>query len=44
LALDKFTLKIKKGEKIAFCGRSGSGKSTILNLLFRIYNIKENEG
>jgi len=32
-------LEIKKGEKIAFCGRTGSGKTSILNCLFRLYPI-----
>ena len=38
-ALKKFALKIKKGEKIAFCGRTGSGKTSILNVLFGMYPI-----
>jgi len=38
-ALKGLTLKIKKGEKIAFCGRSGSGKTSVLNALFGMYPI-----
>lgn len=37
LALKNFNLEIKKGEKIAICGRTGSGKSSILNILFKMY-------
>lgn len=39
-ALRKFSLKIKKGEKIAFVGRTGSGKTSILNILFRLYDFQ----
>ena len=28
-ALDQINLKIKKGEYIALCGKSGSGKTTV---------------
>ena len=37
-ALKKFNLSIKKGEKIAIVGRTGSGKSTIAQLLLKMYN------
>lgn len=40
-ALKNMNLKIKKGEKIAICGRTGSGKSSILNTLFRMYDIEK---
>ncbi|EAR93205.2 ABC transporter C family protein (macronuclear) [Tetrahymena thermophila SB210] len=39
-ALKGFNLKIKKGEKIAFCGRTGSGKTSIFNTLFNMYPIQ----
>lgn len=42
-ALKGINLKIKKGEKIAFVGRTGSGKTSILNVLFKLYGI-EKEG
>lgn len=35
--LEKFNLKVKKGETIALVGETGSGKSTIVNLLCRFY-------
>ena len=38
-ALNDFNLCIKNGEKIAICGRTGSGKSSVLNILFRLYEI-----
>jgi len=40
-ALKNFTLEIKKGEKVAIVGRTGSGKSTIAQLLLRMYDVTE---
>jgi len=34
------SLKIKKGEFIGIAGQTGSGKSTLIKLLFRFYDIK----
>jgi ATP-binding cassette subfamily B multidrug efflux pump len=40
-ALVNFDLVIKKGEKVAIVGRTGSGKSTIAQLLLRMYDVSE---
>ncbi|MBM3416511.1 MAG: ABC transporter ATP-binding protein [Bacteroidetes bacterium] len=37
-ALKNFSLRVKKGEKVAIVGRTGSGKSTIAQLLLRMYD------
>ena len=37
-AIKNFTLKINKGEKIAIIGKTGSGKSTIAQLMLRMYD------
>lgn len=41
--LHKFCLQIEAGEKVAFVGRSGEGKSTLLQLLCRLYEPCEGE-
>ena len=38
-----FNLTIQKGESIALVGHSGSGKSTIANLITRFYDVSEGE-
>ena len=40
--LKKFNLKIKKGLCVGIVGASGSGKSTIVNLIQRLYNCGDN--
>ncbi len=37
-ALKQFTLSIRKGQKIAIIGHTGSGKTTIAQLLLRMYD------
>lgn len=41
--IENFSMKIKKGEKVALVGLSGSGKSTLISLLLRLYDIKDGE-
>lgn len=37
---EHFNLKIKAGEKVGLVGRSGAGKSSLVNLLLRFYDIQ----
>ncbi|MEP5340402.1 MAG: ABC transporter ATP-binding protein [Algibacter sp.] len=41
--LKDFSLTIPKGQMVAFVGQSGSGKSTIANLITRFYDINKGE-
>ena len=38
--LDGLTLTVKPGEKIGLVGRSGAGKSTVVNLLLRFWDVE----
>ncbi|MEO7338836.1 MAG: ABC transporter ATP-binding protein, partial [Caldimonas sp.] len=38
--LDDLSLTVRPGEKIGLVGRSGSGKSTFVNLLLRLYDLE----
>ena len=41
--INNLSLKINQGEKIAIVGHTGSGKSTIINLLTRFYEYNQGE-
>lgn len=41
--LHDISLKAKKGNKIAFVGSTGAGKTTIINLLTRFYDVDSGE-
>ncbi len=41
--LKNFDLAVKKGTTVALVGQSGSGKSTIANLVTRFYDVNEGE-
>jgi ATP-binding cassette subfamily B multidrug efflux pump len=38
--LDGFSLQVAPGEKIGLVGRSGAGKSTVVNLLLRFFDLE----
>ena len=39
--LKNFSIEVKKGQTVALVGQSGSGKSTIANLLTRFYDVND---
>jgi ATP-binding cassette subfamily B protein len=39
--IQNFNLKVKEGQKIAIVGPTGCGKTTLINLLMRFYDVKE---
>ena len=44
LVLKNITLSIRAGEKVGVVGRTGSGKSSLMNLLFRITEAEKDGG
>ena len=40
-AIKNFSLQVRKGDKIAIIGKTGSGKSTIAQLMLRMYDINK---
>ncbi|WP_102958844.1 ABC transporter ATP-binding protein [Mangrovicella endophytica] len=38
--IDEFSLTIQPGEKVGLVGRSGAGKTTLVNLLLRLYELE----
>ncbi|NEV93691.1 ABC transporter ATP-binding protein [Psychroflexus sp. YR1-1] len=43
VALKNISFKVNKGETLAVMGKTGSGKSTILELIGRLYDVDEGE-
>ncbi len=41
IVLDDFSMSVEKGKTIALVGQSGSGKSTIANLVTRFYDVNK---
>ena len=41
--IEDFSAKVKSGEKIAIVGPTGAGKTTMVNLLMKFYDIKEGD-
>lgn len=39
--IDDFSLTIRAGEKVGLVGRSGAGKTTLMNLLLRFYDVEK---
>ena len=42
-ALKNVSFEVKKGETLAIIGKTGSGKSTVLELIGRLYDINQGE-
>lgn len=43
LVLKNFSIQVPKGKTVALVGQSGSGKSTIANLITRFYDVNEGD-
>ena len=42
-ALKGFSLSVKRGEKVAIIGTTGSGKTTLAHLLLRMYDVQQGD-
>ncbi|NNC69875.1 MAG: ABC transporter ATP-binding protein, partial [Flavobacteriaceae bacterium] len=42
-ALKKISFSLKSGRTLAILGKTGSGKSTVINLITRLYNVESGE-
>ncbi len=42
-SLENLTISVKRGERIGVIGGTGSGKSTLINLIPRFYDVREGE-
>ncbi len=40
---ENFNLKIKSGQKVALVGHSGCGKTTLIKLLYRLYDVENGQ-
>lgn len=41
--IENFSVSVKQGQKVAIVGRTGCGKTTIINLILRFYDINSGE-
>lgn len=41
LVLEDVSFVVQRGEKVGICGRTGAGKSSLLNVLFRLNTLEE---
>lgn len=41
--LHNISFKVKKGQKIGIIGKTGSGKTTLVNLLIKLYQVDDNK-
>lgn len=37
--IDKVSFKVPAGKKVGIVGQTGSGKSTLIRLLYRLYDV-----